>query len=175
MTRRVAVVVALAVLTGACVRGDRAASVTTTTSTSTSTSTIALTTTTVPALAPTGCDASQLKRVAPRADRTLYDVSAVLDLDANTVTGTMKASFTPDRATDRIVMRLWPNGPIPAAKGAHENLANPTIDGRPVPMSLPNETTAVIASGELGANRRVELAVSFTLRLPGVSDDRLSR
>ena len=170
---RRALIVVVALLAASCAKGDTGPPVTTTTS-STST-TVASTTTTAASLAPNGCDASQLHRVAPRDDRTAYNVDATLDLDANTVSGTLNASFTPDKATDQLVVRLWPNGPTPAAHGAHEELSNATVDGRAVTMSLANPTTAYVNSGDLVANKRIEFAVAFTLRLPGASDDRLSR
>ena len=181
--RRAALFAALALLvTGVACKGkdtpDAAPRRRVTTSTSSTTTTAAPSTTTpttTPAPAPNGCDASSLVRAEPRADRTKYDVDATLDLAANTVAGTLKAVFTPDRAVDRIVLRLWPNGGTPAAHGAHEDIAGVTIDDRPVTVGLDNATTAVVQSGHRDAGRALKLALSFTLKLPGASDDRLSR
>jgi hypothetical protein len=135
-------------------------------------------TTAVAAPAPTGCDAAALTRVEPRADRTKYTVDATLNLDANQVAGTMQAVFTPDKETDQVVLRLWSNGPTPAGKGAHEDIANVTIDGKPVAVHMANPTTAYVDTTDkkrLTPDKAITLKLSFTLKLPGVSDDRLSR
>ncbi len=177
--RRIAVVVALALLTTACVRGDQKPTATPTTSSSTSptSTTPAPTTTTAAALAPApgGCDAAALTRAEPRGDRTGYDVNATVDLASGHVTGTLKAAFTPDRATDRLVLRLWPNAPVPAGKGAQLDIGNTTVDGAAVSFTATNPTTVVVNTGELRRDKRLDLALSFDLRLPGPSDDRLSR
>ncbi len=168
------VVLALVVATGACNGDDkRGASVATTTSMTTTTTS---TTTTAPfAPAPNGCDASALTRVEPRADRTKYDVDATLDLAANQVTGTLKATFTPDRVTDQVVLRLFANAPSPAAAGAREDIADVTIDGKPVTFRTENPTTTFVDSGDLLPGRPIQLSLTFKLRLPGVVEDRLSR
>jgi hypothetical protein len=158
-------------LTGACRSGaDAPPPRTTTTSTSTST-----TTTTTLGLAPNGCDPAALSRAKPRPDRTRYVVDATVDLANNSVTGTLRARFTPDKGTDQIVLRLWPNGPTTARHGAHEEIANASVDGRTVAFHMTNPTTAFVDSGNLEPNKAVDVNVSFTLRLPASSDDRLSR
>src|SRR4051794_25916990 len=57
-------------------------------------------------------------RLQPRGDRTRYHVVADVQPEARTAAGTVDAAFTPDLATDRIVLRLWPNAPNMAAGGA---------------------------------------------------------
>jgi hypothetical protein len=119
-----------------------------------------------------------LTRVEPRGDRTKYEIDATLDLAANQVTGTLQAVFTPDKDTDQVVLRLWPNGPTPAGKGAHEENAHVTIDGTPVAFHMDNPTTAYVDTPDkksLTPHKAITIKLSFTLRLPGVSDDRLSR
>lgn len=125
--------------------------------------------------APNGCDAKALTRVSPRVDRTIYTIDATVDLAANQVRGTLKARFTPDRATDHIVMRLWPNGPTPAGKGGHVALAGATLNGTPIGLSLTNPTTAIAATGPLTAGKAVRFAVAFTDAIPRHLDDRFSR
>ena len=181
--RRLASLLALALLLSACSRGSKTDTTattgnraTTTSSTaSTTTSTSAPATTVAAAPAPNGCDASALTRVKPRDDRTRYNIDATVDLDANQVRGTMQAAFTPDKATDRIVMRLWPNAPTPSSKGGHIDLANATVGGKPVALSLTNATTAVATTGPLTAGRELSFDVAFTVTLPRDLDDRLSR
>ncbi|MEY2474001.1 MAG: hypothetical protein QOK28_3330 [Actinomycetota bacterium] len=187
--KKTALFLALALLTSGAACKGKAEHVTTPhkTTTSSSTSSTSSTSTTVsPATtgvaaaqpAPNGCDASALTRVEPRRDRTKYTVDANLDLNANQVAGTLKAMFTPDKDTDQVVLRLWPNGPTPAAKGAHEDIANVTIDGKPVAFRMDNPTTAYVDTPDkksLTPNKAITIKLSFTLRLPGASDDRLSR
>ncbi|MBA2610240.1 MAG: hypothetical protein H0U92_14985 [Actinobacteria bacterium] len=177
--RRFASAIALALVFGACANGSsKDASPTTRRSTTTKAapSTTASTTTTLAAPpAPNGCDASSLKRVEPRRDRTKYTIDATLDLAANQVRGSLRALFTPDKATDRIVMRLWPNGPTTAAGGGRMDLGDATLDGRPVALSLVNATTAVAATGPIPATTAQRFAVNFVVTLPRDVDERLSR
>lgn len=170
--RLIALVCALTIVVGAC-KGQTELSLGEPVPTTTSTS--STTTTTTPGSAPNGCDAAGLIRAEPRPDRTVYEVVANLDLAANTITGTLKATFTPDKATDQVVFRLWPNAPIPAGKGAYEEIADTVIDGKPVTFRMANPTTAVLDSGPLTPNKPIAIVLRFTLRLPGPSDDRLSR
>ncbi len=169
---RAALVAALLVVTGACRGDDRRASFPTTTSSSGSTRS------TAPPLAPpapNGCDASALSRARPRADLTSYTVDATLDLAANRVTGTLGARFTPDRDTDKVVLRLWANAPKPAAAGALQDISDVRIDGRPAAVRMQSPTTAVVDSGGLVAGKTIDVTMSFALRLPGPVEDRLSR
>ena len=138
------------------------------------TSTIAARTTTTPVVTTaSGCEVP--KRNTTRADLTQYEVDATLDLAANQVKGTLRADFTPDLATDRIVMRLWPNGPTPAGHGGHMTVSAASVDGRDAPITLTNATTAVAATGELTAKKAVSFAVQFLIELPRDLDDRLAR
>jgi peptidase M1-like protein len=187
--KRVALFTALALLLSAvaCKGNTTHHTFKTTTPPSTSTSTTTPSTTTsakavVAPAPPNGtdghCDASALARAEPRADRTKYVIDAALDLANNQVTGTLQAVFTPDKDTDHVVLRLWPNGPTPAGKGAHEDIANVTIDGKSVAFHMDNPTTAYVDTTDkksLTPNKAITIKLSFTLRLPGVSDDRLSR
>ncbi|MEY2398483.1 MAG: hypothetical protein QOJ00_1657 [Actinomycetota bacterium] len=175
--RRLAPLVALALVFAACAKDTHRATTTTTRrATTTSPSTTSPPTTMLAGgLAPNGCDASQLHRVEPRADRTKYTVTAHVDLDANGVDGFLTAAFTPDRETDHVVMRLWPNGPTPASHAGHIDVMNATLDGKPAPLTLTNATTAVAATGALAAGHTYEFKVGFAVRLPRDLDDRLSR
>ena len=177
--RRLASLLALALLLGACSNGSNRDTTTTTRRATTTVPTSTSSSTTAPTLAaapaPTGCDASALARLAPRSDRTKYTIEATVDLAANQVRGTLKAVFTPDLATDHVVMRLWPNGPSTAAKGGRMDLANATLGSTPVALSLMNATTAIAATGPLPAESEQRFAVSFVVTLPRDLDDRLSR
>jgi hypothetical protein len=170
----------LLVTAGAC-KGDdkdgRAASTTTSSSTSTSSSTTdAATTTSTSAATPGsgGCDAAALKRVEPRRDLTSYEVNATYADGANLVSGELFADFTPDKATDRVYMRLWPNGPESASHGGKIQLAGAFVDGVLFDLKLANPTTAYI-DAPLTANKKIRFRVYFSVTLPVGSDDRLTR
>ncbi|MGH9165112.1 MAG: hypothetical protein ACRDZW_06315, partial [Acidimicrobiales bacterium] len=57
-------------------------------------------------------------RATPRADRTRYDLAVDVRPAENLAQGLVRARFTPDLDTDRLVFRLWPNGPRTARAGA---------------------------------------------------------
>jgi hypothetical protein len=175
----------LLVLLAACARGqDPTVPVTSTTTTRprpspTTTSTSTTTTTAAPAPAQPAtatCPAVPARR-APDADRPTYVMDLHVQLDRNAVTGREVVRFTPDLATDRLVFRLWPNGPRPAAAGAH--LA---VDGvylgstAPAPTQQPDATTLVVPlARSLAPGETIEATVAFTLTLPGPVSDRTSR
>src|SRR5207237_950887 len=82
--------------------------------TTTTTTTAAPTTTTEPG--PGQCPTVP-PRAQPRPDRTNYHLTVNVDLDHNTVTGTVDATVTPDLATDRPPFRLCPSVPVLARAG----------------------------------------------------------
>lgn len=74
------------------------------------------------------------------------------------------------------MLRVWANGPRLAAEGASEELPSITVDGRHDPVDRPDATTWVIRPpGGIAAGQSVLVEVSFTLRLPGAANDRISR
>jgi len=94
---------------------------------------------------------------------------------AGRVTGDLAVVFTPDVATDRLVFRLWPNGPRPAALGGRLEAGPVTVDGQEEPTLSPDPTTLVVASGRrFEAGRAVRVTIPWRLRLPGGADDRVS-
>jgi hypothetical protein len=97
-------------------------------------------------------------------------------LDENVVRGATDVEFTPDLDTDRLVFRLWANGPRPVEAGGSVQTGDVTVDGRPVPTALEDPTILVVRpGGPLLRNRAVEIHVGWTLTLPGPSRDRISR
>ena len=66
--------------------------------------------------------------------------------------GSLRVSFRPDVATDRIVFRLWPNSPLYAARGARLTVGAVTAAGGRVATSRPDPTMLVVeravAAGE---------------------------
>jgi hypothetical protein len=84
--------------------------------------------------------------------------------------------FTPDLPTRRLVFRLWPNGPLEAAEGAHLEPGPVTSAGSRLASSLPDPTTLVVPLAHtLAAGRSIAVDAPFRLRVPGPVRDRLSR
>ena len=114
-------------------------------------------------------------RVQPRADRSRYDLRIDVRLAENAVVGDVNVRFTPDLPTDRLIFRLWPNGPRPARGGAHIDTGQVIVDGRPTASSLPDPTTLEVATGPLAAGRGIDVSVPWRLTLPGSINERMSR
>lgn len=115
-------------------------------------------------------------RVGPDPDRPRYVLSVDVRLDQNVVDGSVTVRFTPDLATDRLVFRLWPNGPREAAAGAHLDTGPVTVGAHPAAAELVDPTTLVVHPGApLAAGRAVDITVPWRLTLPGEVNDRVSR
>lgn len=124
--------------------------------------------------APPTCPAIP-SRVPPRPDRSVYDLRIDVRPAENAVDGTVNVKFTPDVPTDRVIFRLWPNGPRPARGGARIDTGQVTVGGRPTPSSLPDPTTLDVATGPLSAGRAIDISVPWRLTLPGSINERISR
>jgi hypothetical protein len=95
---------------------------------------------------------------------------------AGDVTGTVHVTFTPDLPTRQLVFRLWPNGPLAAAEGAHLTAGPVVSAGSRLAVDLPDPTTLVVALPRtLAPGKSITVDVPFRLRLPGAVRDRLSR
>ena len=196
--RKLAVLAVVAVIASACARGDRDLALEQRSATTASTAAVE-TTTTPPTEAPPapetpggGSRAPRQTsppaprgpapscppippRAAPRADRSKYDLRIDVRLAENAVVGDVNVRFTPDLATDRIIFRLWPNGPRPARGGARLDVGQVVLNGRPTASSQPDPTTLEVASGPLAAGRAVDVAVPWRLTLPGSINERMAR
>ncbi len=95
------------------------------------------------------------------------------------VGGTEQVRFTPDLATDRLVFRLWPNGPIERKVGGSLVVLGPvTSGGRPLRSSMPDPTTLVVDPPHpLAAGDEVTVSLRWRLRVPDPRRglDRLAR
>lgn len=127
-----------------------------------------------PAAAPFVCPTVP-ERAKPPADRSQYVLRVEVKLADNAVEGDVTVRFTPDRATDRVVFRLWPNGPRLAAAGANLNTGPVRVGGHERPSRLDGVTVLVVDTGPLDAGRTVELSMPWRLTLPGRINDRISR
>jgi hypothetical protein len=149
---------------------------TSTTSSSTSTSTTATTAAPAPAVtvpAAAGCPAVPA-RAQPDPNRPRYTLTVHVDLPSNAVAGDLKVRFIPDANTDRLVFRLWPNGPALAGVGAHLDVGAVTVGGANAPTSFANATTLVIP-GTYPAGQPQDIAMNWHLTLPGAVNDRVAR
>jgi hypothetical protein len=148
----------------------------TTSTSSTSTSTTTTTTPAAPSAAvaaPASCPAVP-PRATPDPNRPRYTLTVNVDLPSNTVSGTLAVRFTPDLNTDRLVFRLWPNGPVQAGAGAHLAVGNITVGGASAPSSFANATTLDIP-GSFPAGQPQDIAMNWRLALPGAVNDRVAR
>jgi len=190
-----AALICIAVTAAACSNGGAKHSLVrqsgeATTSTSAPPTTVAATTVPAPAPAPAantgaprpvaaapaaaGCPAIPA-RLAPPADRPVYKLNFTVDLPQNSVHGDLNVHFTPDIPTDRLVFRLWPNGPSMAGDGARLDVSPVAVDGRSVPSALDNPTTLSVQGGPFAPGRAVDVAFAWRLTLPGGANDRVSR
>lgn len=113
----------------------------------------------------------------PDQDRPSYAIDATADPEAGTVLGTLRVRFTPDLPTDRLVFRLWPNGPRPAAAGVVLEVgpvASPDLGA--LATERPDPTTLVaLLPTELAAGQAVEVGLPWSLTVPGPTTDRVSK
>jgi hypothetical protein len=116
-------------------------------------------------------------RRAPDPERPRYVLRLDVRPERNTVTGDLRVRFVPDRPIDRLVFRLWPNGPRSRAAGARLDVGPIALDGAPArPGDLPDPTTLVVRLGRtVAAGRSVTAALPWKLTLPGAVPDRVAR
>jgi len=100
-------------------------------------------------------------RAEPPPDRPHYIVDVRVAPPFRTVTGHLTVTFTPRRPTNRLVFRLWPNGPRELRAGSRLTVDVPDA-------KRPDPTTLVLP-------RRRTVSFAFRLRLPRNHVDRNSR
>jgi Peptidase family M1 domain len=171
-----AIAAALALAVASCSAGggdgERATGTTSATTSSSASPGASPTATTV---AEGGCPAVPPTRV-PDPDRPSYAVDATVDPVAGTVAGTLRVRFSPDRPTDRLVFRLWPNAPRPAAAGVVLEVGPVSSpDGGVLASERPDPTTLVATlPDELAPGQAVEVGLPWHLTVPGSIPDRVS-
>lgn len=110
---------------------------------------------------------------SPPRDRPKYAMTIVIGADKKVVRGTLRVSFALDRASDRIVFRLWPNMPVQRRVGARLDVQNVRVGGAAESTSTPDPTTLVLAR-PLTTGEHVTVSMSWTLRLPRSPTERLA-
>ena len=179
--RRLAALVVLVVLSACAgdddVALDRERATTTEPPATTTTASTTTTSTTSPAQAVAAGECPRVPaRATPPRDRPRY----VLRVDADPVQGLVEGDvvvrFRPDLDTDRLVFRLWPNGPRPAARGVRLEVGPVTgAGGHALPSQQPDPTTLVVTpAGGLRRGQEIEVAVPWRLTIPGPVEDRVS-
>jgi hypothetical protein len=114
-------------------------------------------------------------RAEPRADRPRYALTVRIARTLRTVDGTVDVTFTPNRAADRLVFRLWPNSPPSRMEGTRLDIGRVTSPRRTARVARPNPTTLVVRLGPLAAGRPVRVRVAWTLHVPAAGFDRIAR
>ena len=114
-----------------------------------------------------------LDRPSPPRTRPAYALTIRVAPSLKQVQGTLRVVFAPEVATDRIVFRLWPNGPAQARVGAKLTVAGVRVNNRAAAAARPNATTLVLTKA-LAAGERVTVTMRWTLRMPRVATERLA-
>lgn len=170
-----AAALAFAVLLPACISGDGTPAARSRATTSTTSTVPATTTTASLARATTPACPAIPARARPDPARPKYTLRADVHPSDGSVDGQLRVVFTPDTDTDRLVFRLWPNGP-PAGPVAPDLTTGPvTIAGRPATATLADPTTLVVTAGAtFRAGQAVDVSMTWRLTVPGKANDRIS-
>jgi hypothetical protein len=79
--------------------------------------------------------------------------------------GSLRVSFRPAVATDRLVFRLWPNSPFYLQRGAGLTVGAVTEAGQRLATRRPDATTLVVDRA-VAAGEEARVAMTWKLRLP---------
>ena len=112
----------------------------------------------------------------PRTDRPHYALNVNVASSFRLVTGDLTVTFTPNRATDRLVFRLWPNGPPELAGGSRLDPGVVTSQGKQLRTTRPNPTTLIVHPEQpLAAGSEITVHMPWRLRVPPARSDRNAR
>jgi hypothetical protein len=90
------------------------------------------------------------------------------------VTGDLTVEFTADVPTDRLVFRLWPNGPRQLGEGARLTAGPVTSGGRRLKSETPDPTTLIVHPDvPLAWGDSMTVSMPWRLHMPGPILDRL--
>src|SRR5439155_22580692 len=116
------------------------------------------------------CGTTALRR--PPTERPRYALTIRLAADLRSAAGTLRLWFEPNVATNRLVLRLWPNGPAYAASGARLTIGAVTAARHVLATSRPDPTTLVVRR-RLRAHEPITLSTTWRLTLPASKGQRL--
>lgn len=127
---------------------------------------------------PGPCAAPRLS--APDPNRPRYLVSLFASPTTGRVEGELRLSFTPDLATDEIVLRLWANGRRASEGGVIASISDISVTRAQntveVKADIPEPSLVRIPiNGGIGAHETIELSASFVVEIPGELNSRWSR
>src|SRR5918995_366272 len=80
----------------------------------------------------------------PPPDRVAYTLRIRLNRGLTQAAGSVRVAFRPAVATDRLVLRLWPNSPFYTQRGARLTVGAVTAAGQTLATSRPDATTLVV-------------------------------
>lgn len=111
----------------------------------------------------------------PWPQRPRYELTVHVRPGYTRVDGDVTVRFTPNLATNRIVFRLWANGPRQLAEGTRLTVGTPTdAAGKRLETRQPDPTTLVIRR-PLAAGEAVTVHLPWRLRVPRTGSDRIAR
>lgn len=119
---------------------------------------------------------------APWPERPRYAVTLDVDPEVGAVTGEMEVEFQAEAATDRLVFRLWANGPRAGRAGGRMEIVETLLDGEPARTSYEDGGAAPGTPGTIfevhgsftpGTSALVHLR--FRLDMPGSVNERIAR
>jgi hypothetical protein len=113
---------------------------------------------------------------APRPDRPRYVLDVRVDRGYRRVRGSVRVRFTASRPTERLVFRLWPNGPAQRSEGQRLDVGVVRQEGRRLAVGRPDPTTLVVHLGrQLAPGESVAVSMPWSLRVGGGGPDRIAR
>jgi hypothetical protein len=115
-------------------------------------------------------------RAEPRADRPRYVVDVRITRPFRVVGGDLTVTFTPNRPTNRLVFRLWPNGPPQVRAGSRLAVGTVTSPDASLRLYRRDPTTLIVRPGRtLSAGAPIRVHMSWRLRMPSGHFDRIAR
>jgi Peptidase family M1 domain len=111
----------------------------------------------------------------PWPNRPRYALTLRVERGYRRVDGTVRVTFTPNLDTNRLVFRLWANGPRQRQEGMRLTVgAVKDAAGRLLPVRRPDPTTLVVRR-TLHRDRSITVSLPWHLRVPRTTNDRIAR
>jgi hypothetical protein len=109
-------------------------------------------------------------------------VTLTVDPDAGVVEGDQALRWTPPSDVDRLVFRLWANGPRAGRAGGRLEIVDASVGERAVDLRYESGNagpgtpgTILVLPGPFEAGRAVEVRITFRLTMPGTVNERVSQ